>query len=108
VKFRALVDGVPRVLLYTTGSMLGLPCPLMRVLTRRLNRTAHLLLSRASLNGVLTAHNQQRPAAYALPLLNSSLKRVIATVYVLDDTEWERDSQLEFKIRAAVQELSVQ
>jgi len=87
--------------------MLGLPPPLTRVLTRRLSRAVDLLLSRSSINGVLVAYNQRCPANHALPLLSSSLKRVIATVYVLDETEFERESQLELKIQEVVRALSV-
>lgn len=108
MKFRAIVDGVPRVLLYTNGAMLNLPPPLTRVLTRRLSRASHLLLSRSSINGVLASYNQRCLANHALPLLSSSLKRVIATVYVLDEAEWERESPLELKIQEVVQTLSMQ
>ena len=102
-------------MLYTNSSLLGLSTVQARELTKSLasgltkDRTA--VLDRSSIDGVLQlAHNHQMTAlgSSAIQLQDPNAKsptRIVCTVYFIEDDEWNRESQLECKIRGKVQKL---
>ena len=100
LKFRGVVGGVTRTLLYTNNVMLGIESDGYRSLSRRLGRKPHLLLDRSSINDIISAFNERPTQSGGVPLLVKSLTRVIVTAYILDDaTEWEMESRIEAQIR---------
>lgn len=102
-------------MLYTNGSLLGLSTAQARELTKFLasgqpkDRTA--VLDRSSIDDVLQLACDHQLAALgssAIPLQDPNSKsptRIVCTVYFIKDEEWNRESQLECKIRGKVQTL---